>query len=178
MSEIPPVVLEQLAGMQRRIEWGGKLHPMAPAAQSVSQRVLTDLPPGAVEPIIQVLGPEEGPQELNGFLRDAWTPSGEEGSALELVERMKAFVREGYSCRLTWGTTWDRVVVPENLDVRWLYGEGRYEWRMRFVVLSVDGERVRDTRDVRPSRTTMQQRGAEAETLADAILATQQSYPR
>lgn len=82
--------------------------PSQGVSAGILQRVETEFPPGAREPITQILGPEFEDMTFTGRWDDQGDDAGNTRNRVQIVNRMVAM---GIPVRLVWGQAWDRPGV-------------------------------------------------------------------
>lgn len=87
------------------VELEGAALPDRGIATEVRQKIVTSWPPGAREPIHQILGVELPPLRFTGTFDDAAMAS--TGLTQSLIGRLTRMVAEGFPVRVVWGTVWE-----------------------------------------------------------------------
>lgn len=100
-------IIEELEGPKKTVRLTGNQMPMIPFEFGGSQRISKDYYPGFSEPVVQVLGPEEGNTTIKGVFKDKRLPSSVYGASTELQQLIDSIRIRGNLCRFVLGE-WQR----------------------------------------------------------------------
>lgn len=144
----------------------------------VQQRIVSTQAPGALRPVVQVLGAELQPFDLSGRFNDGI--SGDRNGAYVTLQQLIQICNDGYPVRLVWAISgsnlWEYEGFVERVAPVWETGAKVIGWSLTFIPVSAqDGVKRQLQRAVRRGEEDINRAVATCMAIGMAALAVQQT---